>query len=171
MNYSTLFDMITFLEYGTKLHIGVLFFGNYSNEKFTLPIENTIHAGVICDEFKSHDRGLERCFRCRNIAIQKALCEKKAFGGLCINGVYEYTKPVVVDDVVVCIIYIGNILPCIEEREKILNKLTKKVHLIETLEKDFGFEKCEAVGALIESYIKMIITIEPEKAKIIVLIR
>ena len=88
MVYNSLLDLITYLQYGTKLHIGVLFFGNYGNEKCILPSEQTIHASKICDEFKGRDGGLEKCFRCRNAAIRKAHCTKTVFGGLCINGVY-----------------------------------------------------------------------------------
>lgn len=46
---------------------------------------------------------------CRNAAIKKAMRLKKEFGGFCINGVYEYIHPVIINDYVACIIYIGNI--------------------------------------------------------------
>ena len=124
MEYNSLWDMITYLQYGTKLHIGVLFFGNYGNEKCALPHKQTIHASRICDEFKSCAGGFERCFRCRNAAIRKAHCTKVAFGDLCINGVYEYTRPVVIGKDVACIIYIGNILEETKGYEKLKKNLT-----------------------------------------------
>ena len=74
MEYNSLYEMITYLQYGTKLHIGVLFFCNWGNEKCILPFEQTIHASAICDEFKSCPGGLEKCFRCRNAAIDLLSC-------------------------------------------------------------------------------------------------
>ena len=102
--------MINFLQYGTKLHIGVLFFGNYGNEKCILPNSHRIHNGKACEKFKVWEQNsFRRCLKCRNMAINKALSNKEAFGGLCINGVYEYTRPVTIDGEVACIIFIGNI--------------------------------------------------------------
>ena len=77
MEYNSLYELITYLQYGTGLHIGVLFFGNYGNQKCILPFEQTIHASAICDEFKSRPGGLDRCFRCRKAAIKEALLSLK----------------------------------------------------------------------------------------------
>ena len=155
MNYSSLCDLITYLEYGTKLHIGVLFLGHYGSEQLAVPYKNTIHTSPICETLKTVPQGYRRCYRCRNAAIQKAIRTKEAFGGICINGIYEYTRPITIDNTVVCIIFIGNILPESGECAKIKQRLLSKKYLIETLEKNFGFEKCEAVGVLLESYIRM----------------
>ncbi len=157
MKYNNLYDLITYLQYGTKLHIGVLFFGNYGNEKCILPKNQTIHAGKICDEFKSRERGLKRCFRCRNAAIKKARESKEAFGGFCINGVYEYTRPVLIDGNLACMIYIGNILEKTTGYETLKNKIKGKEWLFDSMEKDFTFEKCESVAELIETYILILI--------------
>ena len=107
MEYSKLYDLINYLQYGTNLHIGVLFLGSYGNDMVKLPHRQEIHAGVLCDEFKTQN--FDRCYRCRNKAVYKALKTKKDFGGVCINGIYEYTRPVVINDEVASIIYIGNI--------------------------------------------------------------
>ena len=157
MENNSLFDLITYLQYGTKLHIGVLFFKNYGNEKCILPSKQTIHASKICDEFKSRECGLEKCFRCRNAAIRKAHRTKKAFAALCINGVYEYTRPVVIGNDVACIIYIGNILEETKGYEKIKGKISDKDYLFDTLEKNFTFSQCEVVGSLIETYIRTLL--------------
>lgn len=153
MEYSTLYDLIKYLEYGTKLHIGVLFLGNYGNEKCILPFSHEIHTGAACEKFKS--KNFKRCFKCRNLAIKKALATKKSFGGLCINGIYEYTRPVIIDNEIACIIYIGNIL----EPEKGYLKISKNTDksLLDTLEKDFDAKKCEEAGELIESYIRILL--------------
>ena len=163
MVYNSLLNLITYLQYGTKLHIGVLFFGNYGNEKCILPSEQTIHASKICDEFKGRDGGLEKCFRCRNAAIRKAHCTKTVFGGLCINGVYEYTRPVVIGKDVACIIYIGNILEETKGYEKLKTKLNGKDHLLNSLEKNFTYEQCDAMGSLLETYIRILLETIPSK--------
>ncbi len=155
MEYSSLYDLISYLQYGTHLHIGVLFFGDYGNEKCILPHKQTIHAGKICDEFKSHEDGYRRCFKCRNLAVKKALTTKKPFSGFCINGVFEYTRPVVIENDVACIIYIGNILS--ENSEKLKSRLPEKLHLLDTLEKNFGLDDCEKVGGLLETYIRTLL--------------
>lgn len=157
MKYNNLYDLITYLQYGTKLHIGVLFFGNYGNEKCILPQKQTIHAGKICDEFKSRRNGLKRCFRCRNAAIKKARETKEAFGGFCINGVYEYTRPVLLGGNLVCMIYIGNILEKTKGYDKLKTEIEGKEWLFDSMEEDFTFEKCETVAELIESYILILI--------------
>ncbi len=142
MEYNSLFDLITYLQYGTKLHIGVLFFGNYGNKKCVLPQEQRIHASRICTEFKACIGGLERCFRCRNAAIKKAHRTKAAFDGLCINGVYEYTRPVVIGKDVACIICIGNILEKTKGYEKLKKNLDDKDYLLDSLEKNFTYGQC-----------------------------
>ena len=157
MEYSSLYDFIKYLQYGTNLHIGVLFLGNYGNEKCILPFEQTIHASKICDEFKSYEGNMKKCFRCRNAAINKAISTKKDFAGLCINGVYEYTRPVVIDGDVVCVFFIGNILEETQGIKKLTQKLRGNAHLIDTLEKDFKFDKCKSVADLIETYIRTLL--------------
>lgn len=153
MKYSNLYNIITYLEYGTKLHISVLFFGNFGNELFALPHNNTIHSSPVCSKMKTLPNGFRRCFKCRNTAIHKALSEKKSFGGMCINGIYEYLKPITIDDTVVCIIFIGNILPEESKCQRLKKSLCKNEYLIESLEKNFSPEKCSIVAEIIESYI------------------
>lgn len=152
MDYSDLYTMIKYLEYGTKLHIGVVFLGYNGNSKCLLPQEHTIHVCPVCDLFKTGQNNFRRCFRCRNYAFNKAIASRKKFGGLCINGVYEYVRPVTVNDKVICLIYIGNILTD-EGKKKLSDKAVDKEIPFDTMEKDFGFEKCDEAAGLLESYI------------------
>lgn len=161
MEYISLHDFINCMQYGTKLHIGVLFFGDYGNEKCILPHAQQIHAGKICTELKLHNRGYKRCYACRCAAIHKAMHTKKAFSGLCINGIYEYTRPVVIDNNIACIIYIGNILEETKGLEKLRKNLIGKENLLNTLEKNFSFEMCETFGALIENHIRILLNYVP----------
>lgn len=162
MNYSTLNELIEYLEYGTNLHIGVLFFGSYGNEKLILPGEREIHTSRFCAKMKASPNGYRRCFYCRNSAIRKALESKEAFGGLCINGIYEYTRPVVMDGNVICVIFIGNIAPEISMREKFYKNVGDNKWLLPTLEENFTPESCERVGEIIESYVRMIMELSKE---------
>ncbi len=157
MEYSNLFDVIQSLQYGTNLHIGVLFFNNYGNPKCALPFDHKIHSRVICDELKKRSKtGYSRRFMCRNLAIQKAISQKKPFGGLCINGIYEYTHPVVIQDEVACVIFIGNILRNEKGAKNPEEKLGEKGYLIQTLEKDFSDQSCVTMAQIVESYIRFL---------------
>lgn len=158
MEYSNLYELIQCLEYGTNLHIGVLFFKDYGNEFCQLPFQHTIHAREVCDELKSKGKQeFKRCFRCRNLAIRKAMTTKKPFGDICVNGVYEYTHPVVLQGDVACVIYIGNILAEGKGQEKLEKQLGEKRGLIETLEERFSYQRCSTVGNLLESYIRFLL--------------
>lgn len=153
MRHRNLYDLITALQYGTNLHISILFLDNYGNKKCFLPKSHTIHSSEICTEFKSLGKnGFKKCYACRNLAIEKALSEKKPFGGICINGIYEYLHPVIIDNTVACIIFIGNILDPGKGYEKIKKKIGKRIHVIDTLEKNFNFEKCNMFGDIVEAY-------------------
>ena len=147
MNHSNLSDLISMLQFGTKLHISIVFLSDFGNEKTVLPFESTIHCALVCDNFKQSARGLKKCFRCRNIALNKAITVKKSFGGICINGIYEYLRPIILNNEIIAVIFIGNIY---KENEKLLNLDSD---LIFSLEKNFDQEKCEKTADLIESYI------------------
>lgn len=156
MNEISLYNMIKYLQNGTNLHIGVLFFGNYGNKMCELPNEHLIHSSAVCEEIKTASKiSYKRCFKCRNLALRKALQTKKPFGGMCINGIYEYTHPVVIDDDVACVVFIGNILS--SQDEKIKNSIGDKHLLLDTLEENMGYEDCRIIAKLLESHICMLL--------------
>ena len=157
MNHCNLQNLIDALEYGTNLHIGIIFLGNYGNEKLKVSYNNTIHPCKVCSLFKKTSNGLQKCFRCRNLAIKKAINEKKSFDGMCINGIYEYTHTVLENDDVICIIFIGNIIPDDNNSQKLIKKLGDNKELLLTMEKDFNLTKCKMLAFLIESYVKMLL--------------
>lgn len=157
MDYSSLYDLIKNIQYGTNLHIGVVFLDDYGNTKTTLPSKLAIHSSPVCEVLKVRQGGFERCFRCRQAAIRKAIKTGQDFGGFCINGVYEYTRPVLINQDCVCIIFIGNILD-----EKTKHKRNIALHLndkkyLDTMEKNYSIEKCVETGRLIESYVRMLL--------------
>ena len=109
---SELAELIAFLCSKTKAHIcihdlsGLLF-----QENLHLEFRQKIHSTAYCDMAKSTARGYQLCIRCKELANQKAVAEKKPFWGICPNGLLEIVNPVVIDGTVEGIIYIGNILP------------------------------------------------------------
>ncbi len=162
MKYSNLYDLLRFLERGTRLHIGVLFFGSFGGGVFRLPHSQTIHDAPVCWEFKGREGGNRRCFRCRQMAIRKCLRERSEFGGCCVNGVYEYTRPVMIDDECAAMIYVGNIHQS-DADGRLRRFLGDQTPLLETMESDFDEEHCRALGHLIESYIRALLERQSER--------
>ncbi|MBR2869879.1 MAG: helix-turn-helix domain-containing protein [Clostridia bacterium] len=156
MEYSNLVDLIKSITLGTSLQIGVVFFGGYGNEKFVLPKENRIHTSRVCEYIKSQPSRYRRCYKCKNIALQKAIQTKQGFGGECIYGIYEYTHPIVEQGNVVAIVFVGNILP---ENTQRLQKNLDDVELMNTLEKSCSLDKCKSIALVIESYIRLVSTV------------
>ena len=164
MEYASLNTLIKCLTYGTHLHLGVLFFGKYGTPALALPHEQTIHASPVCEELKSREGGYRRCFYCRNAAIAHACDTLRPFGGPCINGIYEYTHPVTEGENLICIIYVGNILPVGKGREKLIRRLGVEASLIATMEPAFSEEQCRALAQTVESYIRLLLLHSPKES-------
>ncbi|MBR1970649.1 MAG: helix-turn-helix domain-containing protein [Clostridia bacterium] len=157
MNKDSLYNFITYLQYGTKLQIGVTFLDDNGSEKCILPSECTFRSSRICKEFKNSEGGLEKCFKCRDSAFHKVLRTKEPFGGICVNGVYDYSHPVVIDGNVICIIFVGNILVEGNGEAKLIENLGNKDFLIDTMEKNFDIDNCDIIASLVETYIRFIL--------------
>lgn len=164
MELSPLYDLIHHLQFGTHLHIGVVFLGNHGNEKCSLPHTHKIHKGHVCELLKSYPEKMKLCRRCRGYAIKKATRTQTAFGALCVHGIYEYTHPVCIDGTVICIIFIGNILTS-EGHNKLLHTLNRKTLPTHTMENGFDYARCSKMGMLIESYIRMLLEKYPVEKK------
>lgn len=159
--YSSLQDLIEALEAGNRYHISIVFFNKYGNEKMGLKTEHIIHATPFCDAVKLKPKGLDRCMRCKSLTVERIYRTGKPFGGLCINGVYEYCHPVLMKDELCCIIYIGNIL---RDREVFCrkNQLSSDEPLLETMEQGMGEDQCRKTAELLESYIRMLFAAYPD---------
>lgn len=109
---SELAELIAFLCSKTRVHICIQdFSGLLFQENLHLEFRQKIHSTAYCDMAKSTARGYQLCIWCKRLASQKAVTEKKPFWGVCPNGMLEIVNPVVIDDAVEGIVYIGNILP------------------------------------------------------------
>lgn len=144
-------DLITALEYGTKVHICVVFLRDYGNEKTRLGIGQWTHKTPVCDCAKDSAAGYAACFRCRNLALKLAIRRKRSFGGCCVNGVYEYCRPILYGDAVAGVIFVGNILPSEPYRQAQLQ--SRFGSLTETMEPDFSGDQCRKTADIVESYI------------------
>lgn len=142
MEHSSLQDLLYFLEYGTDLHITVAFLGNYGNDKTRLSQYFVNHAKPYCYHVKSM-KGPMGCIACRDKAVKKAVGLKKPFGGLCFGGVFEYVSPVIYGDVVIAVIFIGNISD-VDQAGFVF-------------EKDFDMNKCRSLAHIIENHIKLLV--------------
>ena len=150
MQYNTLSSLISALEYGTKLHISVLFLNAYGNRKTRRPKNQSIHTCPVCDFVKEKD--FTSCFRCRNTVLKLLLKRRKPCAGYCTKGIYEYCRPVVRNDTVAAVISVGNILTDDPKQLERLSVYTKK-SLLRTMETNFSREDCERTADLLECYI------------------
>ncbi len=158
MSDSLLYQLIQQIEYKTALHIGVLFFKDYGNKMCDLPNRHRIHQSPACDFFKRlSSQSYSKCLRCRNFAIKKAMKTKTPFGALCVNGIYEYTHPVLVGSEVAAIVFIGNIL----DEENSITKMKMKANghpvPLDSLEKAFSPAMCQSVCQTIDNYIQFLL--------------
>lgn len=152
MEYSKLTDLISSLEYGTNLHISIVFLNRYGNEKTRLPQEQRIHTCPVCDMAKETPEGFAACFRCRNTVLKWCIRHKRSFGGFCVKGVYEYCRPVVRGTEVLSVIFVGNILTDNKQQRFTLSKYFDD-SLLETMQTNFPEKACIQTADLLESYI------------------
>lgn len=166
MSKSSLLELIKSFEYGTNLKIGVVFFGTRRNHRLLLPHEYSIHTGKYCWKLKESKRMADRCYICRQLALSKATSTKQSFFGHCINGVFEYTHPIIIDNKVIGIIFIGNILNA-DGKSLILKRIEENrlendaEHLLSTFEHEIPIERCRIIGNLIEDYVVMQLSTYP----------
>lgn len=152
MDHATLSSLISALEKGNKMHIMVAFLNKCGNRKTKCDYNQTVHSRPVCRTIKNSPDGMAACYRCR-MTVQKAVVrQRKPMAGFCTNGVYEYCRPVVHNDQVICVIFIGNILTDSEEQRR---KLTARMgaELLETMEQNFTPADCVEIADILESYI------------------
>lgn len=153
---STLQELISALEYGNRFHISIEFEYVHRELIRTLSISRShvIHATPFCDDVKER-KGLNPCLVCKGKAMDKAKRTGLPFGGLCVNGVYEYCYPVFTGGSLLCIIFLGNI---ISDMDAFLEKsgLPADSPLIETMEQNMDPDTCYQICSVVASYIRML---------------
>ena len=159
MDTSNLYDLIYFIQEGTKIHISVVFLENYGNDRTLLPSKHLFHSRPICRHAKT-TRGFSGCFHCKNLALNKAITTKQSFGGVCVNGIYEYCHPIMDNGTVIGVIFIGNIMPSQDNRERLEN-FSSDPALLNTLDSSFPIENLNRLGSLLEHFILYLINEYP----------
>lgn len=152
MEHTSLIDFINCIELGTKIHICVVFLDKFGNFKTELPKNKVTHSKQFCKYMKSTPNGHSLCVNCRNTVLAKAINDKEGFGGYCINGIYEYCHPVVDNDSVIAVVFIGNMII------KPQYAYSKPIHqYMDTLETRFCEDECKQIASVIDSHIKLLI--------------
>ena len=164
MEHNSVSDLITALEYGHRFHICVTLFNRCGNSKTRLPMEQRNHEAPVCETTKVNYNKYSRCYRCREVVLRMATTKKKSFGGLCINGVYEYCRPLIRDEHVVGVILIGNIYNGSPEQLRRLEQ-NNLLHLIDTMQHNFTQQDCQRTADILESYISYLLDTYGERTE------
>ena len=154
--------LIDELSKGRNFHISVLDLSGIMDTPYTkLELRNIVHTKKYCAIAKSTPLGGHTCLYCKTLANNKAIQTKQPFGGHCIYGLYEIAHPVLIDDNVCAVVYVGN---AVINKEKTVNLATKTSNRTKINKKRlFGeMENCEyisspeelfKIGELVSDYI------------------
>lgn len=119
--------LINLLKSNRNLHISVSEFCDISNiQNLQLEFSNVIHSKEFCNLAKSTEKGIKYCLSCKKYANRKALLQKIPFEGHCIYGLYEVAYPVIVNDRVIGVVYVGNAVTDESKTLALLNKACRR---------------------------------------------
>lgn len=122
-NLQTFIDLLT---KGRNFHISILDINGITNTPLTkIAFRSVIHSNNFCNIAKSTKKGYRTCLFCKKLANTRAIKGKKPFAGHCAYGLYEVGFPVIVNDSVAAIIYVGNI---IVDKQKTTSLIEKTCH-------------------------------------------
>ena len=166
--------IIKLITKGCNLHISILdLVGILDSPMTEIPFENVIHSKEYCKIAKSTDRGYNACLRCKMLANTKAITTKKPFCGNCIYGLYEQAYPVIVNENVVAIIYVGN---AVIDKDKTISLIKKTSGLtginadeliteMENCEYEYSEEELFGIAEIISDYLKLLCNNKPQKPR------
>jgi len=152
MEHCSLYELMEALEFGTNLHISVVFLSHHGNDMTRLPREKAIHSKPFCTAQKVTSEGLYACVACRNEKLRRAVEEKQPFGGNCIHGIYEYCHPVLMGEEAVAVIFAGNILP--RDQQTITSEQRK---YLSTFQREGSREDWERICLVLDRHICLLI--------------
>ena len=163
--------LIDQIEKGQKLHISVLDLCGILNTPLTsVSFKNAIHSKPFCSMAKSTPRGYRVCRRCKALANRRALLLKAPFCGMCLYGMYEAAVPVVLENNVAAIVYVGNaILNENETRTRLkqtcrFSKVSesKLAEQLDHCERIADVTKLYQIGELVADYLKTLCDLAPK---------
>lgn len=162
MQFSPLLDVITLLLDGTNLSFNIMTTSTILNSNIMyLPPSYYLHANTYCSAAKTTLKGLNTCLLCKKMTNAKLFNEKKPFWGYCAYGIMEYVYPIIIDNNVKCIFYIGNI---VADKSRTIEKIRHRCHLtsvssekmisaLKSCEINADLNKVEKIAQIIDSYI------------------
>ena len=154
--------LIDELSHGRNFHISVLdLSGIMDTPAAKLELGNIVHTKKYCAIAKGTPRGSRVCLRCKTLANAKAIEGKQPYGGHCIYGLYEIAYPVVVDENVCAIVYVGNAVVDKEKSVETIKRMchkskTDEEHLLSELENAEYIDSPEElfkIGELVADYL------------------
>jgi len=158
MEHSTLEDLLNTLEKKGKIHICVSFQEKYGNVLLAQSAEHRYHKAPVCRYIrKMYDRQQE-CTHCRTVVERLVVRRKKPIAGCCPNGIYEYCSPVIYQDRVIAVVFVGNILTDSEEqKQRLFAGADHK--LLNTMATGYTDEDCRRIADIVGSYIKLLLDV------------
>lgn len=157
--------LIDMLTKGRKIHISILDLNGILNTSSTkIDFQNVIHSKSFCNIAKSTEKGFRSCLHCKNLANTKAITSKQPFCGYCLYGIYEAAMPVIIDETVSAIVYVGNAIVDIDQTKNRIEKVCRYTHV----DKEKLYEQikeCEyidntneimSIAEIVSDYIKML---------------
>ena len=152
MEHSSISELIAALEKGTKIHISIALYGNFGNRFTHRTYSQMIHDSPVCLEVKTSPSSLADCYRCRRLVEKKLRLRRCPIDGYCTKGVYEYCQPIIYDEQMIGVIFIGNILtPDLKQRERLIQ--FAKPELWDSMEQNYSREDCARTAEILHSYI------------------
>lgn len=94
------------------------------NKVFEINNENEIHRSDFCDAAKTTSCGLRCCIKNKGLSIKKAEKLGSTYIGKCYLGITEIVTPIIYENRLLCIAYIGNMVMR-EELDDISNRIRK----------------------------------------------
>ena len=155
-----------------KIHISILdLSGILDAAPLKIDFKNVIHSKMFCNIAKSTEKGYKACIHCKMLANFKAKETKNAFCGYCIYGVYEAAVPVVIDEAVLAVVYVGN---AVVDKDKSLERISRTCRFtgVSSSLLCSELERCEEVenpcellqiGEIVRDYIIMLLSKNPRK--------
>lgn len=137
--------LIDQLTKGRNFHISIIDFSGILNTRKTkIKFKNIVHIKNFCNTAKSTNRGYRICQRCKRLANQKAIREKAPFCGYCSYGLYEVAHPVILNNKVVAIVYVGN---AILNKQNTLERIrrTSKISMVNENKLHEELNNCETI--------------------------
>lgn len=164
---ATLKELFDIFCADTDIHISVTDTSGITySEPFSLPYKYRVHSRKYCDLAKTSPQGFEKCMKCKKICNDMARRHLKPFDGLCSFGLYELVYPVIENNTMLCIIYIGNIVKDISESADKLTKTSGHIkcdfeemrRMLPSLHRSDDTRRYFAMAEIIEDFFKSHLT-------------